>query len=172
MTLWTLERVTSALLEGLFLSMLSAHLGKHFGNKPAVQPSCLWVKPCAVDSAAADRSHDSSEPSFTWRNSRSAPFEELLAASELPPSGPEYYAARRSLWLAPRSAQRGPPEPSTSRQRLEDLLNRPGAVSSEAVWKGGIEKVWDSLSSGARLKRPVPMNLIVGTVCRRILVLY
>lgn len=92
-------------------------------------------------------------------------FEDLLQASELdlPPPGPSYYAARRALWLTPRSSPSQPRvlEPSTSRRRLEDLLNAPGAVTSDDVWTGGVEKVWKGLSAGGRLKRRLPMNLVV-----------
>lgn len=87
-------------------------------------------------------------------------FEELLAASELPPPGPEYYAARRALWLTP-TARARLPEQSSSRKRLEKLLNAPDAVDDDDVWDNGIEKVWKGLSAGGRLKRPLPMGLIV-----------
>ncbi len=91
-----------------------------------------------------------------------ASFDQLLATTELPPPGPSHYIARREIWLTHRALPRGRAEPSTSRQRLEDLLNRPGAVANEGVWKSGVEKVWKGLSAGGRLKRPLPMNLIVS----------
>ena len=91
----------------------------------------------------------------------SSQFEDLLATTDLPHPGPSYYVARRSLWLVPRPLQFRPVESSTSRQRLEDLLSRPGAVADEGVWKAGIEKVWKGLVAGGKLKRRLPMNLVV-----------
>jgi len=47
------------------------------------------------------------------------------------------------------------------RLKLEEILNRPGAVESEEIWKGGIEKVWKGLVGGGRLKRRLPMGIVV-----------
>jgi hypothetical protein len=94
-------------------------------------------------------------------------FEDTLATIALPPPGPAYYAARRALWLTPVPEAPLPPVPSTSRQRLEHLLSIPGAVESEEVWENGVEKVWKGLVAGGRLKRRLPMNLVV---CNRALV--
>jgi hypothetical protein len=88
-------------------------------------------------------------------------FEDTLSTIALPPPGPAHYAARRALWLAPVPEAPLPPVPSTSRQRLEHLLSMPGAVESEEVWKSGVEKVWKGLVAGGRLKRRLPMNLVV-----------
>jgi len=90
---------------------------------------------------------------------------DILAASELPPPGPDHYAARRKLWLTPRHAVvSSPPESSTSRQRLEKLLSSPGAAESDDVWDNGIEKVWKGLNAGGRFKRRLPMALIIKIV--------
>lgn len=89
-------------------------------------------------------------------------FELSLANKPLPSPGPSYYAARRALWLAPTSEAPLPPVPSPSRQRLEHLLSIPGAVENDVVWKSGVEKVWRGLVSGGRLKRRLPMNLVVS----------
>ena len=78
----------------------------------------------------------------------------------LPPPGPAHYAARRALWLTPTKVPRRSP-PSSSRQRLEQILNQPGAVNNEEAWKGGIEKVWKGLVNGGRLKRSLPLSLVV-----------
>jgi hypothetical protein len=94
-------------------------------------------------------------------SSTSSSFEELLSTTPLPPPGPAHYAARRALWLAPPFEPPAPPEPSNSRHRLEQLLSQPGGIESEAVWKGGIEKVWKGLVAGGRLKRRLPMNVVV-----------
>lgn len=89
-------------------------------------------------------------------------FDSILASSNLPPPGPDHYVARRALWLTPRfPASPRSPEPSTSRKRLEKVLSSPNAVESNAAWKNGIEDVWKGLSSGGRLKRRLPMSLIV-----------
>ena len=88
-------------------------------------------------------------------------FEDSLSTAALPPPGPAHYLARRALWLAPTPEPPLPPVPSTSRQRLEQLLSIPGAVENEEVWKAGVEKVWKGLVAGGRLKRRLPMNLVV-----------
>lgn len=94
-------------------------------------------------------------------SSTSSSFEELLSTTPLPPPGPAHYAARRALWLAPPPVPPAAPEPSSSNHRLEQLLSQPGGIESEAVWKGGIEKVWRGLVAGGRLKRRLPMCIVV-----------
>lgn len=91
-------------------------------------------------------------------------FERRIAGASLPPPGPSHYAARRQLWLAKTSASSPPPVPSTSRQRLEQLLSIPGAATNEEVWKSGVERVWKGLVTGGRLKRRLPMTLVVRVV--------
>jgi hypothetical protein len=93
-------------------------------------------------------------------------FQHVLAtATDLPPPGPAYYAARRALWLTPLpSSQARSLEPSSSRQKLENLLNSPGAACDDVVWKGGVEKVWKGLAAGGRLKRRLPLNLIIQII--------
>ncbi|RDB22551.1 hypothetical protein Hypma_010013 [Hypsizygus marmoreus] len=91
-------------------------------------------------------------------------FDDILAAADLPPPGPEFYAARRKLWLTPRSdvqPRASPQGQSTSRQRLEQLLSTPNAVQNDYVWNNGVEKVYKNLSAGGRLKRRLPMALII-----------
>lgn len=88
-------------------------------------------------------------------------FEDSLSNASLPPPGPSYYAARRALWLNPTPGHPLPQVPSTSRQKLEQLLSAPGAVESEETWKSGIERVWKGLVTGEKLKRRLPMNLVV-----------
>lgn len=80
---------------------------------------------------------------------------------DLPPPGPAHYAARRALWLTPTNIPRRC-SPSSSRQRLEHVLSEQGAVNSEQAWKNGIEKVWKGLVNGGRLKRSLPLSLVVG----------
>jgi hypothetical protein len=55
-------------------------------------------------------------------------------------------------------------EPSSSRQKLESLLNSPGAVCDDVVWRSGVEKVWKGLAAGGRLKRRLPLNLVIRII--------
>ncbi|KAG1752625.1 uncharacterized protein EDB91DRAFT_1103573 [Suillus paluster] len=87
----------------------------------------------------------------------------LISNPEFPPPGPAHYAARRALWLTPTKAHHRSP-PSSSRQRLEQLLSKPGAVNNEQAWKDGIEKVWKGLVNGGRLKRSLPLNLVIKVI--------
>src|ERR1700722_9006823 len=88
-------------------------------------------------------------------------FDQLLEGSSLPPPGPLRCAARRRLWLTPRSDLQINTEPSPMRLKLEEVLNRPGALQSEEIWKAGIEKVWKGLVGGGRLKKRLPMGIVV-----------
>lgn len=91
--------------------------------------------------------------------------DELLATTPLPPPGPAYYLARRKLWLTPRSP-RVPclPDYSASRQRLQAVLSEPNVVHDDDAWRSGIEKVWNGLSGGGKLKHRLPMSLIIKIV--------
>lgn len=91
-------------------------------------------------------------------------FERRIAGTSLPPPGPLYYSSRRQLWLAQTGHIPSPPAPSTSRQRLEQLLSIPGAATNEEVWKSGVERVWKGLVTGGRLKRRLPMTLVVRMI--------
>ncbi|KAK1231815.1 hypothetical protein PQX77_005029 [Marasmius sp. AFHP31] len=91
-------------------------------------------------------------------------FDDRLKSSNLPLPGPSYYEARRALWLKPNGHRREPPPPSTSRHKLETLLNSPNAVNDNNVWKGGIEKVWKGLSSGVTLKKRLPMAMVIKII--------
>jgi hypothetical protein len=91
-------------------------------------------------------------------------FEDSLSNATLPPPGPSHYAARRALWLTPTSGLPLPQVPSTSRQKLEQLLSAPGAAESEEIWRAGIQRVWRGLVTGERLKRRLPMNLVIKII--------
>ncbi|KZP24525.1 hypothetical protein FIBSPDRAFT_668002, partial [Athelia psychrophila] len=84
--------------------------------------------------------------------------------ASLPPPGPSHYSARRQLWLAQTGRSPPPPAPSTSRERLEELLSMPGAATNDEVWKAGVERVWRGLVTGGRLKRRLPMNLVIKII--------
>lgn len=102
-------------------------------------------------------------------NSLLSDFEQRCATSSLPPPGPEHFEARRNLWLGrPPSGdttstlrpQKSPPV-SNARSRLEELLSRPGALESDEVWNAGLVRVWKGLVGGGRLKKALPLNLVV-----------
>lgn len=97
-------------------------------------------------------------PSSPKANKSTSSF--ITSNLDLPP-GPAHYAARRALWLTPTKVPRHSP-PSSSRQRLEHILSQQGAVTSENAWRDGIEKVWKGLVNGGRLKRSLPLSLVVG----------
>ncbi|KAK7470459.1 hypothetical protein VKT23_001884 [Stygiomarasmius scandens] len=97
---------------------------------------------------------------------RPSSFEQLQSSAlqDVPP-GPEYYAARRALWLSNNPASRpSSTKPSTSHQKLENLLNTPDAIYNDQVWAGGVRKVWSGLSGGSTLKKPLPMNLVIKII--------
>ncbi|KAI6163081.1 hypothetical protein EDD17DRAFT_1571088 [Pisolithus thermaeus] len=86
-----------------------------------------------------------------------------LVGASLPLPGPAHYAARRALWLTPTKVPEHAPS-SSSRLRLEQLLSQPGAVRSDEAWKGGVQKVWNGLVGGGRLRRRLPMNLVIKVI--------
>ncbi|KAJ7180272.1 hypothetical protein C8R43DRAFT_870859 [Mycena crocata] len=88
--------------------------------------------------------------------------EESQSHSE-PLSGLALYEARRAQWLTPTVPPRAP-EPSTSRRKLEQVLSAPNAVTSDDVWFGSVEKIWKGLGAGGRLKRRLPMNLVIKII--------
>ncbi|RDX55432.1 hypothetical protein OH76DRAFT_1319008, partial [Lentinus brumalis] len=90
-----------------------------------------------------------------------SPYQERLAAAELPPPGPDYFAARRALWLAPGEAPSRPTEANSSRRRLETLLATPDALEDDVIWQTGVDRVWRGLLGGARLKHPLPLTLVL-----------
>lgn len=107
-------------------------------------------------------SHDSpNRPKAASHNSSTS--SSLIFNPNLPPPGPAHYAARRALWLTPTKVPNRSP-PSSSRQRLEHLLSEKDAVNSEEAWKNGIEKVWKGLVNGGRLKRSLPLSLVIKVI--------
>lgn len=92
-------------------------------------------------------------------------FQALLAehAALMPAPGPDYFAARRALWL--QNLPRGPPTPPSpgpSRAKLEALLAQPGAVESDEVWRAGLKNVWKGLVGGNQLRKRLPLDIVVG----------
>ncbi|KAI0772072.1 hypothetical protein BD413DRAFT_548138 [Trametes elegans] len=88
-------------------------------------------------------------------------FEQRLAATTMPPPGPDYFAVRRSLWRAPLPNHPAQAEPSSSRMRLESLLSEPGALEDDLTWGSGLDKVWHGLVGGAKLRQRLPLALVV-----------
>ncbi|KAH9853666.1 hypothetical protein C2E23DRAFT_822187 [Lenzites betulinus] len=89
------------------------------------------------------------------------PFEQRLAAADLPNHGPELFEARKALWRQPGSHARVPPQPNLSQQKLEHILATPGALESDKTWAAGIDRVWDGLVGGARLRHHLPLALVI-----------
>ncbi|KAJ7129483.1 hypothetical protein C8R44DRAFT_776904 [Mycena epipterygia] len=77
--------------------------------------------------------------------------------------GVDFYNARRERWLTATVPPRAP-EPSSSRRKLEQVLSTPDAVNSDEVWFGSVEKIWKGLGAGGRLKRRLPMKLVIKIV--------
>ncbi|KAJ7068458.1 hypothetical protein C8F01DRAFT_1118253 [Mycena amicta] len=80
-------------------------------------------------------------------------------------SGVDLYNARRARWLTPPSPSEPRPADSDSlslsRRRLEQVLNGP---LTDEVWFGNIQKIWKGLAVGGRLKKRLPMRLVVKLV--------
>lgn len=120
-----------------------------------VAPTDILTVPNFQDQVPADL------PPITTQAVPTPTFEEKIKQASLPPPGPSHYDARRALWLTQSNGPPLPPIPSTSRDKLENLLSRRGAAESEEVWNAGVHKVWKALMAGGRFKRRVPMNLVV-----------
>ena len=102
--------------------------------------------------------------SFSFSNSESpSSIFAHLADADLPPPGPDHFAARRALWTTPTAASRLGHNTSPSHVRLEGLLNQPGALESPEVWDAGLSKVWRGLVGvgGGKLKSPLPLRAVV-----------
>ena len=57
-------------------------------------------------------------------------FQTLLATANLPPPGPEHFAARRALWTTPTAASH--PD-QTTHIKQDDLLSKSGVTESSEV---------------------------------------
>lgn len=98
--------------------------------------------------------------------------------------GPEYFEARRKAWLTPKQDHTGStlpqplsPDGFSSRQRISELLSKPGAAESEVsdwlvhqlcsliggqdIWNRGLQTLWRGLVTGSRFKRPLPLDVVV-----------
>lgn len=88
-------------------------------------------------------------------------FDDLVASLQMLPPGFEYFRARRGLWLTPRSSKTSKSDISSAHEQLVEILRTPEAVFNDSCWRNGIEKVWNGLSKGARLKHGLPLDLAV-----------
>jgi len=44
------------------------------------------------------------------------------------------------------------------------VLSTPDALTSDDVWYGSVEKIWKGLGAGGRLKRRLPMSLVIKII--------
>jgi hypothetical protein len=128
----------------LYLSSSLVHLSVRIHP-----PSLLFS--CSSHYFSLSTNPQSSTP--TWAH--------VLAHEDLPPPGPDHFAARRALWTTPTAASRLGQAPSTSCIRLENLLDEPGAIERPDVWDAGLDRVWKGLIGGGRLKNFLPLRAVV-----------
>ncbi|KZT72506.1 hypothetical protein DAEQUDRAFT_808963 [Daedalea quercina L-15889] len=93
-----------------------------------------------------------------------ASFEQRLASTQMPPPGPAYFLARRALWWESSGNSPQQEHASTSHRKLEDLLNGQDAHESDEAWRAGLGKVYRALVSGARMKKPMPLRMVVKII--------
>ncbi|KAH9844144.1 uncharacterized protein C8Q71DRAFT_731468 [Rhodofomes roseus] len=93
-----------------------------------------------------------------------APFEQRLASTQMPPPGPSYFQARRAIWWEPVANTPPSEEVSMTHRRLEDLLSKEDATESDEAWRAGLGKVYRALVSGARLKKRMPLNMVIQII--------
>ncbi|KAF7775927.1 hypothetical protein Agabi119p4_4320 [Agaricus bisporus var. burnettii] len=91
--------------------------------------------------------------------------DDRLAEHPMPPAGPDFYNARRQLWLTPPQGRSHiiSPTPSFSAD-LEDLLQADEALHANSCWNKGIGRVWARLSKGVRLKNRLPLGFVIKIV--------
>jgi hypothetical protein len=79
----------------------------------------------------------------------------------MPEPGPEYFEARRRLWLTPRlNADTLSSRLALNRQKIEGLLSSEDKLYSAQAWR--------AISSGQRMKRSLPLPVLV---CLRLITL-
>jgi hypothetical protein len=90
-----------------------------------------------------------------------------LSKPDEPITGPELWEKRRAEWLA---AGRQPSPPSEddngpgsrARARLEVLLAPNLAEEDDLVWNDTVGAIWKGLSRGDKLKRNLPLPIVVS----------
>jgi hypothetical protein len=123
--------------------------------QPPPPPSAALLSPPLVSPSSPSDNTSTSEHSFTD------------TALPMPPPGPALFEARRALWLAPPEdppRERHPASASTSRAKLEALLSQEGRGGDDVVWDAGLRSVWKGLISGGRLRRRLPLRMVVRNV--------
>lgn len=68
------------------------------------------------------------DPAKMTKPPPAATYQSLLASAKLPPPGPQYFAARRALWITPTAASR----------QTTSALQKPGALESSEVSDTGL----------------------------------
>ncbi|KAF5322538.1 hypothetical protein D9619_000641 [Psilocybe cf. subviscida] len=91
-------------------------------------------------------------------------FQDILQSADLPEPGPEYYAARRRLWLTPRPETGTPPPLSPTRKELEEEVAKQSALHNPKSWTPTMDKMWRRLSNGRPLKYPLPLHFIIKVI--------
>jgi hypothetical protein len=95
-------------------------------------------------------------------------------------AGPEYWAARRALWLSPRPGTApSPSEPEPQgisreqglQRRLIAMLDEPGAEENDELWAAGLQQIWKGLIGSAKVKHPLPLRTVVRYVTVRCILL-
>lgn len=82
-----------------------------------------------------------------------------------PDTGPHFFRRRRRRWLTPKEDIDGSKLCSqtdardcAARAKLERLVS--DEITDEA-WAAGVNSVWNGLVKGGRLKRPLPLDIVV-----------
>lgn len=109
--------------------------------------------------------HESPPPPLTNSSTSTSESSFTDPTAPMPQPGPAHYEARRSWWLTPPRIHTATTSmsPSTSRAKLEALLSREGSSpgDDDAVWNAGLRSVWKGLVGGGRLRRRLPLAMVV-----------
>lgn len=161
------ENVASAYPSSAYDSIFYPHNGH--AHQPL--PSTTAQSDSAARNAAPSPSNSNLTSAGEACSSASSPAAELIPShfeglfstvkTQMPPPGPSYYRERRALWLEQPAVMPRPVSPSPSRIKLEALLNQPGAVENEDVWKAGLKNVWKGLVGGNQLRKRLPLSIVV-----------
>ncbi|KAG8773591.1 hypothetical protein FRC15_001921 [Serendipita sp. 397] len=90
-----------------------------------------------------------------------------MSSQEEPTTGPLYWEKRRAEWLhgptrsRPESVNGDNNPPSRARARLEALLASPLAEEDDVIWNDTVGAIWKGLSRGDRLKKNLPLPLLI-----------
>ncbi len=133
------------------------------------------VEDCSASPYSSDSTYilpsitqpDTLMPTQHARTSPTPPsvFEQTLANSHLPDPGPDYFLARRKLWLTPRPQPSSEPSatPKQTSTQLQSLLEGPVEdLYKESNWKGGVGKICERiLVNREALSQKLPLRHLV-----------